>query len=211
MGWGRGGGGGGGGREREREREEGARQAGRQAGRQTNKDRSKQTSMQARKQLTKTTNQTKNSPLSRVQVQNIGLRQAYEIFLQANRVVWGRSTNFQDGACGAMKSAYDLGYSVTAVQNAFAVVDIDLSSCQYDSFAQSIAEGQSLLSGCSGCSGCACSRSCCSCVTHFFLALLFCVSRFLVLLFLCISLLGIVVFVYLASSGSFSCVSHFLV
>ena len=74
-------------------------------------------------------------------MQGLPIRQAYEIFLQANRVIWQETTDFDEGACGAMKAANDLGYDVNKVKNAFAVVDIDLDSCNYRDIEQSFAPG----------------------------------------------------------------------
>jgi Zn-dependent metalloprotease len=53
-------------------------------------------------------------------------RMAFDIFVRANQVYWQPSTNFQQGAEGAMNAAVDYGYSCQAVVNAFAVVGINL-------------------------------------------------------------------------------------
>jgi PKD repeat protein len=53
-------------------------------------------------------------------------RMAFDIFTRANMVYWGPSTNFVQGAEGAQDAAADLGYSCTAVRDAFAQVGITL-------------------------------------------------------------------------------------
>ena len=77
-----------------------------------------------------------------VNVQEVPLRRAYEIFLQANKVIWKETTDYEEGACGAMQAAYDLGYDVNKIKNAFSVVDIDLSSCDYSAFQETILDGE---------------------------------------------------------------------
>ena len=42
-------------------------------------------------------------------------RKAFDVMLDANRYYWTASTNYIDGACGAINAADDLGYSVLAV------------------------------------------------------------------------------------------------
>ncbi|XP_076441040.1 neutral protease-like [Babylonia areolata] len=74
--------------------------------------------------------------------QGLPIKQAFEVMLQANRVIWDKRTNFVQGACGAMQAAFDLGYDVNKVKNAFAVVDIDLSTCNYQAFQQTMASGE---------------------------------------------------------------------
>merc|ERR1711963_616262 len=73
-----------------------------------------------------------------VTVQNMPLRQAYEVMLQANKAQWGVRTNFIEGACGAKKAAYDLGYDTQKIANAFDVVGIDTSGCSLSSMQQTI-------------------------------------------------------------------------
>jgi vibriolysin len=53
-------------------------------------------------------------------------KMAFDVFVKANQDYWTPSTNFQQGAEGAMNAAVDLGYSCQAVVDAFAVVGIDL-------------------------------------------------------------------------------------
>ncbi|KAL8582086.1 hypothetical protein ACOMHN_004006 [Nucella lapillus] len=77
-----------------------------------------------------------------VTVQRLPIMRAYEVFFQANRVIWKPTTNFQEGACGAMKAAYDLGYDINKIKNAFSVVDIDLSDCDYKAFKQTLNVGE---------------------------------------------------------------------
>ena len=51
-------------------------------------------------------------------------RKAFEIFTRANRVYWGRNTNFVQGACGTLEATQDLGYDVNTVINAFNLVGV---------------------------------------------------------------------------------------
>merc|ERR1711936_534571 len=70
-----------------------------------------------------------------VEIQGMNIFDAYECFLHANRLIWSENTNFDQGACGVMQAAYDLGHDTQKVQAAFNVVGIDLSSsgtnCDY--------------------------------------------------------------------------------
>jgi len=52
---------------------------------------------------------------------------AFDVFVKANQDYWTPSTTFQQGAEGAKAAAVDLGYSCTAVRDAFAVVGITLN------------------------------------------------------------------------------------
>jgi Zn-dependent metalloprotease len=51
---------------------------------------------------------------------------AFDIFTKANQDYWVASTNFQQGAEGALQAATDLGYNTDDVVAAFAVVGINL-------------------------------------------------------------------------------------
>jgi Zn-dependent metalloprotease len=53
-------------------------------------------------------------------------KMAFDVFTKANQDYWGASTNFVQGAEGAQDAAADLGYSCTAVRDAFNVVGITL-------------------------------------------------------------------------------------
>lgn len=50
---------------------------------------------------------------------------AFRPFVLANQVYWNQSTNFDQGGCGVMKAAQDLGFSTTDVINAFNVVGVN--------------------------------------------------------------------------------------
>jgi len=54
-------------------------------------------------------------------------KKAFDIFEKANQDYWTPSTNFQQGAEGALAAALDYGYPGDDVINAFAVVGINLS------------------------------------------------------------------------------------
>ncbi|MEX1033839.1 MAG: M4 family metallopeptidase, partial [Cellvibrionaceae bacterium] len=51
-------------------------------------------------------------------------RKAFEPFFHANQNYWGPDEDFVSGACGIIDAAYDLGYDVRDVADAFAVVGI---------------------------------------------------------------------------------------
>jgi len=53
-------------------------------------------------------------------------RMAFDVFVKANQDYWSASTNFQQGGEGVQDAAADLGYSCTAVRDAFAVVGVNL-------------------------------------------------------------------------------------
>jgi Zn-dependent metalloprotease len=53
-------------------------------------------------------------------------RMSFDIFVKANQDYWSASTNFQQGAEGALDAAADYGYSCTTVRDAFAQVGITL-------------------------------------------------------------------------------------
>lgn len=54
-------------------------------------------------------------------------RKAFDIFVRANRFYWQPSTNFQQGAEGALEAAQDYGYPCEDVRDAFAAVGITLA------------------------------------------------------------------------------------
>ncbi len=49
---------------------------------------------------------------------------AFDVFVRANQMYWGATTNFNQGACGVQQAASDLGYAVTDVSNAFSTVGV---------------------------------------------------------------------------------------
>ncbi|KFZ36807.1 hemagglutinin [Shewanella mangrovi] len=52
-------------------------------------------------------------------------RKAFEVFVKANQLYWNADSGFDDAACGAAQAAGDLNYSVSDVESAFALVDVD--------------------------------------------------------------------------------------
>jgi Zn-dependent metalloprotease len=60
---------------------------------------------------------------------NWNTRMAFDIFAKANMDYWTPSTNFQQGAEGAVMAASDYGYSCQDVANAFAEVGISIICC----------------------------------------------------------------------------------
>ncbi len=53
---------------------------------------------------------------------------AFDVFVKANQLYWTPSTDFDEGAEGVRDAAIDLGYSVSDIVNAFAAVDVFISS-----------------------------------------------------------------------------------
>ncbi len=51
-------------------------------------------------------------------------RKAFEVFERANALYWNATETFDSGACGVKSAAADLGYSQTAVVNAFSAVGV---------------------------------------------------------------------------------------
>ncbi|MFM9776441.1 M4 family metallopeptidase, partial [Streptomyces galilaeus] len=58
-------------------------------------------------------------------------RKAFEIMLKANQNYWVNSTDFIDGACGAINSAIDLSYKAIDVITAFQHVGISCDNIQF--------------------------------------------------------------------------------
>ncbi|MHA7000282.1 M4 family metallopeptidase [Aeromonas schubertii] len=58
------------------------------------------------------------------------IRKAFTAYATANRLYWGPTTDFQQGADGVCKAAAKLGYPTGDVANAFAQVGVQTSQCQ---------------------------------------------------------------------------------
>ncbi len=56
---------------------------------------------------------------------NWNVRKAFDVFVDANRNYWTPSTNFEQGACGAMNAADDRNYDIIAVASAFNQVGVN--------------------------------------------------------------------------------------
>lgn len=59
-------------------------------------------------------------------------KKSFKVMLEANKNYWTSDTNFDQAACGVVKAARKLDYSLTdikAIQNAFTEVAIDTSKC----------------------------------------------------------------------------------
>ncbi|GFO05087.1 hemagglutinin [Plakobranchus ocellatus] len=54
---------------------------------------------------------------------------AFNCFLTANRLYWRSDTDFEAGACGVLRGAYDEGYDMDVVADAFKTVGITLKDC----------------------------------------------------------------------------------
>ncbi|MGF1768328.1 M4 family metallopeptidase [Enterovibrio makurazakiensis] len=52
------------------------------------------------------------------------VRKAFEAFAFANKLYWEADSNFDDGGCGVVRAASDLGYSTSDVVNAFEQVGV---------------------------------------------------------------------------------------
>lgn len=55
-------------------------------------------------------------------------KKAFDVMVHANTNYWTSNTTFNEGACGVISAAKDLGYDVDAVKAAFDVVKVDYSS-----------------------------------------------------------------------------------
>ncbi|XP_071081305.1 neutral protease-like [Haliotis cracherodii] len=75
---------------------------------------------------------------------NMPIRQAFECFLRANIIYWGRSTTFEEGACDVMRACYDLGYDYLVVKRSFEVVGVTFSECEEPSFMETVSENETL-------------------------------------------------------------------
>jgi len=60
---------------------------------------------------------------------NWGVRKAFEIFLNANRLYWTQEASFISAACGVVNAAMDLDYEVSDVIASFRVVGVDTGGC----------------------------------------------------------------------------------
>ncbi|TXH39903.1 MAG: hemagglutinin, partial [Burkholderiaceae bacterium] len=56
-----------------------------------------------------------------------GIRKAFEVMADANRLYWTASSTFNTGACGVEKAAANRGYTVADVTNAFSQVGVSCS------------------------------------------------------------------------------------
>ncbi|XP_046358081.2 uncharacterized protein LOC124136252 isoform X2 [Haliotis rufescens] len=79
-----------------------------------------------------------------VEVNKMPIRKAFECFLRANVIYWGRSTTFEEGACGVMRACYDLGYDYLEVKKSFQVVGITFSGCQEPTFMETLSDSETL-------------------------------------------------------------------
>ncbi|MFU2511754.1 M4 family metallopeptidase [Pseudoalteromonas sp. ASV78] len=75
-------------------------------------------------------------------------RKAFEIMLRANQNYWVNSTDFVDGACGAINAAIDLSYSAIDVIHTFQNVEISCDNIQFiDADLDSMDDNWELLYG----------------------------------------------------------------
>ncbi|WP_444931282.1 M4 family metallopeptidase [Microbulbifer sp. SSSA002] len=72
---------------------------------------------------------------------------AFDIFVLANQTYWNSSTDFVEGACGALSAAEDLGYNTATVTSAFNTVGVSTSSCSDDGGSGSEGWEETNLSG----------------------------------------------------------------
>lgn len=57
------------------------------------------------------------------------VKKAFDVMVNANVHYWTSGTDFQEGACGVMKAATDLGYDTSVIVSAAKEVGIDTSDC----------------------------------------------------------------------------------
>jgi len=69
-----------------------------------------------------------------------GTQKAFKIFVRANQIYWTPSTNFQQGAEGALDAAMDYGYDCNTVKSAFNAVGISLTCPPQTSTFQCLAD-----------------------------------------------------------------------
>lgn len=53
------------------------------------------------------------------------VKKAFDVFVLANQTKWNASTNFEEGGCGVIAAAEDLGYDADAVKAAFTKVGVN--------------------------------------------------------------------------------------
>ncbi len=56
-------------------------------------------------------------------------RKAFDVMVNANQNYWTKNSTFENGACGVISAAKDLGYDTAVVENAFKTVKVDISDC----------------------------------------------------------------------------------
>ncbi|XP_059151713.1 neutral protease-like isoform X2 [Physella acuta] len=61
--------------------------------------------------------------------QQLGIRSTFECFLLANRLYWRERSDFELGACGALRAAYDSGLDLDIVAESFRNVGLELKEC----------------------------------------------------------------------------------
>ena len=57
------------------------------------------------------------------------VKKAFAVMVHANSYYWTKTATFKSAACGVVKSARDLKYDVTAVNQSFKKVGIDTKQC----------------------------------------------------------------------------------
>lgn len=58
-----------------------------------------------------------------------GVRKAFDVMVKANMDYWTPYTSFEEGACGVLHAAQDLGYSLSDVKQSLSQVAINYQSC----------------------------------------------------------------------------------
>ncbi|WNZ54528.1 M4 family metallopeptidase [Microbulbifer sp. MKSA007] len=72
---------------------------------------------------------------------------AFDIFVLANQTYWNQSTDYIEGACGALSATEDLGYDTATVIAAFDTVGVSTSNCDDDGGSNSEGWEETNLSG----------------------------------------------------------------
>ncbi|KAL3874098.1 hypothetical protein ACJMK2_037160 [Sinanodonta woodiana] len=62
-----------------------------------------------------------------VKQKDIPIKDAFRVFLHANRMYWHPMASFKDCACGTLKAAMDLGFSKTPFERGF--IDVGITPC----------------------------------------------------------------------------------
>ena len=78
-----------------------------------------------------------------VEIKGMPIKEAYHCFIRANQMYWKERSTFEQGACGVLQSAHDLGFNsyLSQIKESFAVVGITLSDCQESSYMESLKDG----------------------------------------------------------------------
>ena len=61
------------------------------------------------------------------------VKQAFQVMIKANMDYWTPTSTFNEGGCGIINAANDIGYSVDDVMQVLSSVGINYQACNYES------------------------------------------------------------------------------